>query len=164
MNKKKAALWVFIIAFLVIGVPLIINACYKWNIIPIVTKWGAADVISYYGTLLGTIATIAALVVTIIFTKKQIQHDRFLNYNYMKWEKLESITTKILLDISPLNINDFGITTGKVNVETLFTMSIHLKEYEATVKSSLDVGSPSASSPYCSPFAVFISHRWILII
>lgn len=141
MDKKKVgiiALAILLFVVFVIGVPLGINACYQCDTVIITTQWGASDVLSYYGTLLGAVTTVAALAVTIAFTKKQIQHDRFLERNYTKWEKIESTATKIILNISPLNVNDFGRLTGKVNVETLFAMAIHLKEYEVTVKSSLD--------------------------
>ena len=138
--KKVAFVITIVLGTLVslIGIPLIINMCYQCDTVIIPTKWGAADMLSYYGTLLGAVTTVAALVVTIAFTKKQIQHDRFLEHNYAKWEKIESIITKVLLDISPLKINDYGKLTGKVNIETLFTMLIHLQAYEVTVKTSLD--------------------------
>lgn len=141
MDKKKVGIVILTIlgfVVLVIGVPLGINASYQCDTVIIITQWGASEALSYYGTLLGAVATIAALAVTIAFTKKQIQHDRFLDRNYMKWEKIESMITKILTDISPLIINDFGKLAGKVNIEMLFTMLTHLRAYEITVKTSLD--------------------------
>ena len=40
--------------------------------------WGAADVLSYYGTILGATATATAMIVTIVFTRKQIYRDSYL--------------------------------------------------------------------------------------
>lgn len=130
-----------IIAFLVftIGIPTIINEAYKYGALHggYVTEWDAADVLSYYGTLLGAGTTIAALVATIAFTKKQIEHDRFLEHNYMKWEKIESVITKILTDISPLCISEFE-KMDDTSMQTLFAMFVHLQAYETAIKSSLD--------------------------
>lgn len=137
--KKVACVITIVLGTLVslIGIPLIINMCYQCDTVIIPTKWGAADMLSYYGTLLGAVTTVAALVVTIAFTKKQIQHDRFLDQNYTKWEGIESSVTKILMDISPLIISDFE-KMDSLKVETLFAMLTHLQAYETTIKTSLD--------------------------
>lgn len=140
MDKKKVgiiALAILLFVVFVIGVPLGINACYQCDTVIITTQWGASDVLSYYGTLLGAVTTVAALVVTIAFTKKQIQHDRFLDQNYTKWERIESSITKILTDISPLIINDFG-EMDNLKIETLLAILTHLQAYETTIKTSLD--------------------------
>lgn len=53
----------------IVGVPIIINECYKANS-GYMTIWGAEDVLSYYGTILGALVTVATIVVTISFTRK----------------------------------------------------------------------------------------------
>lgn len=137
MSRKKLILIIVLASlFFTIAIPIAINESYKHGVV-YVTMWGAPEVLSYYGTLLGAGTTIAALVATIAFTKKQIEHDRFLEYNYTKWERIESVVTKILTDISPLCISDFE-KMDDTSVQTLFTMFVHLQAYETAIKSSLD--------------------------
>lgn len=144
LNGKKHTLrnvTFAIIAFLffTIGIPIIVNETYKYGSLygGYVTIWNAADVLSYYGTLLGSVTTVVALMATIAFTKKQIEHNRFIEYNYAKWENIESIITKILADISPLHINDFG-ERKDTTMEMVSMTIIHLQTYENTIKASLD--------------------------
>ena len=73
----KVVLWVFLVFLLVLGIPAGINECYKMNG-DYTTLWSAADVLSYYGTLLGATATIVAVVWTIRFSKTQQQEERIL--------------------------------------------------------------------------------------
>lgn len=137
MSRKKLILIIVLASlFFTIAIPIAINESYKHGVV-YVTMWGAPEVLSYYGTLLGAGTTIAALVATIAFTKKQIEHDRFLEHNYMKWEKIESVVTKILTDISPLCISEFD-KMDDTSAQTLFSMFVHLQTYETAIKSSLD--------------------------
>ena len=102
MSRKKLIL-VIVLSILLfsVAIPIAINESYKHGVV-YVTKWDAVDVLSYYGSLLGSVSTILALVITIIFTKKQIQRDRFLELNRTKWEKVDLSVTQMLIDISPL--------------------------------------------------------------
>lgn len=68
--KSKKVLVAVVISVLIFGIPIIINECYKHG--GYITMWGAADILSYYGTILGAFIAIATLVTTIIFTRKQI--------------------------------------------------------------------------------------------
>lgn len=107
-KQEKPVWWIIPLSilgflFLAVGVPLIINSCYKATPV-FVTKWNAEDVLSYYGTLLGAVSTILALVCTISFTKKQIQRSWFLERSRAKWEMVETIVTQALVDISPLKM------------------------------------------------------------
>ena len=104
MNKKK---WLIVlvgtvtILALVIGVPLVINELYKMG--PgYITVWNGADMLSFYGTMLGTGATILALVITIIYTRKQISRDNYLKSKSEKWAKIESIFATALDTINPM--------------------------------------------------------------
>ena len=89
MSRKKLIL-VIVLSILLfsVAIPIAINESYKHGVV-YVTKWDAVDVLSYYGSLLGSVSTLLALVITIIFTKKQIQRDRFLELNRTKWEKVK---------------------------------------------------------------------------
>ena len=75
MMKKSWTKWILtavIALLLIVGVPIIINECYKKNS-GYITMWSAADVLAYYGTILGALVAVATVVVTILFTYKQIQ-------------------------------------------------------------------------------------------
>jgi hypothetical protein len=71
---------VFIIGFLtfiilLVFVPIIINEAYKADT-GYVTVWNAEDVLSYYATILGAVATIAAVVGTILYNEHSRRVDR----------------------------------------------------------------------------------------
>lgn len=54
MMKKSWTKWILIAAIalvLIVGVPIIINECYKMNS-GYMTMWSAADVLSYYGAIM----------------------------------------------------------------------------------------------------------------
>ena len=77
MMRKSWTKWILIAVIalaLIVGVPIIINECYKTNS-GYMTIWGAADALAYYGTILGALVAVATVVVTILFTYKQIQRD-----------------------------------------------------------------------------------------
>lgn len=57
------------VLLLVVGVPIIINECYKTG--GYITLWNAADVLAYYGAILGAIVS-AVLAGTIHSTRKMI--------------------------------------------------------------------------------------------
>ena len=116
MKIKRIAKIVLIILgaiFLIIGVPIIINECYKANS-GYTTVWDGADALGYYGAILGSVIAVATLAVTIIFTKKQIQRDNFLKTETEKWAKVESVFATVLDDINPIRVMkdtmDNGIT------------------------------------------------------
>ena len=63
--KKKILIVISVLAgllFLIIGIPVIINECYKVG--GYITLWNAEDVLSYYG------AIIAAIIGIIMVPKK----------------------------------------------------------------------------------------------
>lgn len=104
---------IILFAFLIVGIPVIINECYKANS-GYLTVWSGADVLGYYGSILGSAIAAITLVVTIVFTKKQIQRESYLKSEDEKWSKLESVFLKILDSINPIstlkNVMDNGFT------------------------------------------------------
>lgn len=93
MMRKSWTKWILIAVIalaLIVGVPIIINECYKTNS-GYMTIWGAADALSYYGTILGSLVAVATVVVTILFTYKQIQRDSYLRRENEKWFDVESV-------------------------------------------------------------------------
>lgn len=57
-----------------IGVPIIINECYKTNC-GYITEWDAADVLAYYGTVVAAIIGIAGVYLTVYVANKNYRDD-----------------------------------------------------------------------------------------
>ena len=71
----------------------------------------------------GATATIASLVFTIYFTKKQIQRDAYLKNETDKWRQIESTVGNILNEINPMPIlkqeMDLGVTDPQKSLTRL---------------------------------------------
>lgn len=77
IGKKKILIILMVIAlltFIMIGIPVIINELYKNNR-GYLTLWGADDVLSFYGTILGAIGGIVGVFFTVRYSIKQYQED-----------------------------------------------------------------------------------------
>lgn len=72
----KIIIAVITVIILIVGVPVIINECYKADN-GYITVWDGSDVLGDYGSILGTIIAMVTLAITIVFTKKQIQRDSY---------------------------------------------------------------------------------------
>ena len=133
-NILVRLLIVLLSIFLIVGVPFIINECYKLNC-GYITVWNGADMLGYYGTILGAVIAVLTLVLTIVFTKKQIQRESYLKDEKEKLSKLESIFLEILDSINPIetlkNIMDNGLTdpTKAINI---------LQKYQLNCKTAND--------------------------
>ena len=137
MWKKivKAFFAVLIILVFIAGIPIVINECYKANC-GYSTTWDAAAMLGYYGTVLGAIITVATLVATITFTKKQIQRESFLKAESEKWSKLKSIFLEILSNINPMVTLKEVMDNGFIDP----TKAIHiLQRYQMNCKTSTDL-------------------------
>lgn len=88
--------------FLTIGIPIIIKECYKAG--GYITLWQAEDVLSYYGTILGATVSVAVLAATILFTRKQIRHDQFVNRQTQKWKSVDAIIIQAIEAVQPLQV------------------------------------------------------------
>ncbi len=136
--KKSQIKWVIIgllaVIVFVVGVPIIINECYKTNS-GYITMWGAADVLSYYGTILGVLAAAATIAVTISFTQKQIQRESVLKTETEKWAKIEEIFATALDTINPIRplfeTMDVGITNPTTAIMTY-------QKYQMRCKTTMD--------------------------
>lgn len=112
MSRKKLIL-VIVLSILLfsVAIPIAINESYKHGVV-YVTKWDAADVLSYYGTILGAAVTIIVLVLTICFTRKQILRESYLNNENDKWSRIESIFATALDSINPMRSLIGTLETG----------------------------------------------------
>ena len=73
MKALKIIILILVVLFMSIGVPILINEMY--NIGGYTTHWGAADVLTYYGAILGGGATILAIYLTIKHENKKLRNE-----------------------------------------------------------------------------------------
>lgn len=131
----KIILGILVISVFLVGIPIVINECYKANC-GYSTEWDAAAMLGYYGTVLGAIITVVTLVATITFTKKQIQRESFLKNESEKWSKLKSIFLDILSNINPMGTLKEVMDNGFIDP----TKAIHiLQRYQMNCKTSTDL-------------------------
>ena len=131
----KIILSILVISVFLVGIPIVINECYKANC-GYSTAWDASAMLGYYGTILGAIMTVVTLVATITFTKKQIQRESFLKNECEKWSKLKSIFLDILSNINPMGTLKEVMDNGFIDP----TKAIHiLQRYQMNCKTSTDL-------------------------
>ena len=131
----KIILGILVISVFLVGIPIVINECYKANC-GYSTAWDASAMLGYYGTILGAIITVVTLVATITFTKKQIQRESFLQNESEKWSKLKSIFLDILSNINPMGTLKEVMDNGFIDP----TKAIHiLQRYQMNCKTSTDL-------------------------
>ena len=131
----KIILGILVISVFFVGIPIVINECYKANC-GYSTAWDASAMLGYYGTILGAIITVVTLVATITFTKKQIQRESFLKNESEKWAKLKSIFLDILSNINPMGTLKEVMDNGFIDP----TKAIHiLQRYQMNCKTSTDL-------------------------
>lgn len=135
MSKKTKFLIVLGAVFLIVGIPVIINECYKANC-GYITVWDGSDVLGYYGTILGSVIAVISIIVTITFTKKQIQRESFLKNEDEKWNRLREIFLQILNDINPMRVLKDVMDNGFTDP----TKAIHLlQRYQLDCKMANDL-------------------------
>ena len=135
MSKKTKFLVALGAVFLVVGVPIIINECYKANC-GYITVWDGSDLLGYYGTILGSVIAVISIIVTIAFTKKQIQRDSFLKNENEKWDRLKSIFLQTLSDINPMRILKDVMDNGFTDPTKAITL---LQRYQLDCKIANDL-------------------------
>ena len=135
MSKKTKFLVALGAVFLVVGIPIIINECYKANC-GYITVWDGSDVLGYYGTILGSVIAVISIIVTIAFTKKQIQRDSFLKNENEKWDRLKSIFLQTLSDINPMRILKDVMDNGFTDPTKAITL---LQRYQLDCKIANDL-------------------------
>ena len=135
MSKRTKFLIILGAVFLIVGIPVIINECYKANC-GYITVWDGSDVLGYYGTILGSVIAVISIIVTIAFTKKQIQRESFLKNEDEKWNRLREIFLQILNDINPMRVLKDVMDNGFTNP----TKAIHLlQRYQLDCKMANDL-------------------------
>lgn len=135
MSKRTKFLIILGAVFLIIGIPIIINECYKANC-GYITVWDGPDVLGYYGTILGSVIAVISIIVTIAFTKRQIQRDSFLKNENEKWDRLKSIFLQTLSDINPMRILKDVMDNGFTDPTKAITL---LQRYQLDCKIANDL-------------------------
>lgn len=131
MKKSLKVVLCFLVAvFLIVGIPLIINECYKTNC-GYTTVWNGADLLGYYGSILGAVIAVVTLVATVLFTKKQIQRESYLDYENQKWDRLDRVFIEILDSINPIKILQDVMNSGYNDPSVAIN---HLQKYQMRCK------------------------------
>ena len=92
--------------------------------------------LGYYGTILGSVIAVISIIVTIVFTKKQIQRDSFLKYEDEKRDRLRAIFLQILDTINPMRVLKDVMDNGFTDP----TKAIHLlQRYQLDCKMANDL-------------------------
>ena len=135
MSKRTRVYLILGAIFFIIGIPVIINECYKANS-GYITVWDGSDVLGYYGTILGAVIAVISIIVTIAFTKKQIQRDSFLKNENERWDRLKAIFLQTLNDINPMRILKDVMDNGFTNPAKAITL---LQRYQLDCKIANDL-------------------------
>ena len=110
MSKRTKVYLISGAIFFIIGIPVIINECYKANC-GYITVWDAPDVLGYYGTVLGSVIN-------------------------EKWDRLREIFLQILNDINPMRVLKDVMDNGFTDP----TKAIHLlQRYQLDCKMANDL-------------------------
>lgn len=138
MKKKKFVLvflGIMLVLFLTVGVPLLINWLY--SLPPMVqTHWSAADVLTYYGTLLGAAVGILTLYFTIRDGLLKFRIDYHLQHQMKMWQDIDEMFQQCLSDIHPSKLEMLLLTyLPEGNPYALMTETI---AFRVTVKISVD--------------------------
>ena len=103
----RAITWPLCIAavlYLIFGVPFHINECYKVG--GYITMWNAADVLNYYGIILGAIVSVCVMAATVYYNRRQLVSEAKRQTELKKWETIEKSATEVLDAIHPYNLKD----------------------------------------------------------
>ena len=73
MKVIKAILSIITAIFLIVGIPIIINECYKADC-GYITVWDGVDVLEYYGAILGSIIAAATLAIATVYKGNMIKN------------------------------------------------------------------------------------------
>lgn len=87
----------------VVGVPFAINELYKLDK-GYITVWTGPEFLAYYGTILGAAATILTLTGTILFTRRQILFERYIQRETAKWEEIERLFRDAIILAEPIHL------------------------------------------------------------
>mgnify|MGYP001081985209 CR=1 FL=1 len=102
---KSWKIWCMLVAaiLLVVLLPVGINEAYKIGE-GYITVWTGSEFLAYYGTILGAVSTIIALVGTIVFTRRQILFERYIQSETEKWKEIENLFRDAIIFAEPVHL------------------------------------------------------------
>lgn len=133
---KWCLLGLLVVAALV-GVPILINECYKVGV-GYITIWNAADVLSYYGTIVGAAIAVATIALTITFNRKQIQRESYLKSEIGKWRAIESEIAEVLDRINLQRVFAVGIDSLSAPNDNYGFILSSLQKYQMDCRIATD--------------------------
>ena len=138
--KKPGIKWcllgLLVVAALV-GVPILINECYKVGG-GYITIWNAADVLSYYGTIVGAAIAVATIALTITFNRKQIQRESYLKSEHDKWKAIEAEIAEVIDRINPQRFFAVGIDSLSTPNDNYGFILSSFQKYQLDCQIALD--------------------------
>ena len=125
-------------AFVLVGIPILINECYKAGG-GYVTIWEAPDVLSYYGTVVSAVIAVATIAITISFNRKQIQREGYLKTETDRWTKIEEEVAKALDKINPQRLLMVNAKSLKYSVMERPNYAVsEIQQYQMDCRVALD--------------------------
>lgn len=154
-KMKGIIIWLAVILFLAGIIPIIINEAYRYGALHggYITMWDAADMLSYYGTILGAVVTIIVLALTISFTRKQICRESYIQSESEKWSKIESVFADALNEINPMRPLIETIDTGFIDPSAAITA---IQKYQISCRIATDPLNACLSSVDCPKVKIII--------
>lgn len=135
MKRKHIIIYLGCFLLLVIVPPVLINELYKFKK-GYVTVWNGADILLYFGSILGAIATIWALNRTITFSSKQLKYEHYLQKQHGKWSNIESLFISALIHAQPLTLS--SIFWSSISNESAMTGFAELQKYKYDAECDFD--------------------------
>ncbi len=124
--------------FILVGIPILINECYKAGG-GYITMWDASDVLSYYGTVVGAVIAVATIAITISFNRKQIQRENYLKTETDRWAKIEEEIAKALDKINPQRLLMVNAKSLKYGATERHNYAIsEIQQYQMDCRVALD--------------------------
>ncbi len=138
MKKHKfllVFLFIVLVLLLTVGVPFLINWLY--SLPPVIhTRWSAANVLAYYGTLLGAAAGIFTLYVTICDGLWKFRTDYRLQCEMKMWQDIDEMFQQCISEIHPSKLDMLLLTSlPDGNPYTLITETV---AFRVTVTTTVD--------------------------
>ncbi len=133
LKSKWVLVAIVVAAILIFGIPLLINECFKHG--GYITVWEAADILSYYGSVLSASIAVATLAITILFTRKQLQREAYLINRKESWSKIEGVFTSTLKGINPIIPLKESIENGRAEPSAAI---IIFQKYHLTCQTAID--------------------------
>lgn len=153
MTKEQKDQWIrrvwFLILFLTVIIPLLINWSYQLPFTIITTEWEAEKVLDYYQFLLGTCVTVVTFIVTAYLTVEQIRHQQDYQQELKFLQETEEMIDQCLDAIHPMKVQIAVLeTVYATEPNQAFQLISRIEKYRLDVIISADKLSSSLTRVY----------------